>query len=146
TALLDLLDQRANSDAQCNSSTAAPAWTPSAAVADAALAGPLLATEVVETLERSLAQWQAQIMLAYSQGAAQELGEHLRSTIHLNETLQEREARLESQRQSLEQLSADVLHQRARTQRQRRTISQMLRAQKAEALRDIERQRQEWLE
>lgn len=146
TALLDLLDLRTNCDVDCDAPPAATQNSPATPTADPAMSSTPVATAIVETLERSLAQWQAQIMLAYSQGAAHELAEQLRSTIHLNESLQQRELRLESQRQSLEQLSADVLQQRARTQRQRRTISHMLRAQKAEALRDIEHQRQAWVE
>ncbi len=143
TALLDLLDQRTASDADCNFPAAPPQNSQASTLTDAELPSVQLASDIVETLERSLAQWQAQIMLAYSQGAAQELSEQLRSTIHLSETLQQRETRLESQRQSLEQLSAELLQKRASTQRQRRTIAHMLRAQKAEMLYDIERQRQE---
>lgn len=150
TALLDLLDLRTNCgvdfDVDCGVPATASQNSAPPPAADLSLPNAQVATALVETLERSLAQWQAQIMLAYSQGAAHELAEQLRSTVHLNESLQQREMRLESQRQSLEQLSADVLQQRARTQRQRRTISHMLRAQKAEAVRDIEHQRLAWLE
>lgn len=141
TALLDLLELRTNPEIDGDVPVALTQGSQPAA--DSAMPSPQVATAIAETLERSLAQWQAQIMLAYSQGAAQELAEQLRSTIHLNDSLLQREMRLETQRQSLEQISADVLQQRARTQRQRRMLSQMLRAQKAEALRDIERQRHE---
>lgn len=146
TALLDLLEVRAESDGDWNVPSASLQNSQGSSVADVEMPAAPLATEIVETLERSLAQWQAQIMLAYSQGAAQELSEQLQSTNHLSESLQQRGTRLESQRQSLERLSADVLQQRARTERQRRTIAHMLRAQKAEVLLDIERQQQVWAE
>ncbi len=146
-ALLNLLDEQAVAatagDPAATERLDSPMSPSVPEPAGEALFSERLASEVVETLERSLAQWQAQVMLAYSQGAAQELNEQLRATIQLNETLQQRETRLESQRQSLEQLSADLLQQQARTQRQRRSIGLMLRAQKAEMLSDIERQRQQ---
>ncbi len=115
--LLDLLDESRSSSYPTHVNTA-----------------PLDHSNILETLERCLAQWQAQITLAYSQGAAQELAEQLQLAVQLNASLQQREHRLDSQRRALEQTSAELLQQQARTQRQRRTIAQTLRARKAEWL------------
>lgn len=116
--------------------------TPPQSLPTLAEAAPLIQSNVVETLDRSLAQWQAQITLAYSQGAAQELAEQLQLVVQLNASLQQRETRLDSQRLALEQTSADLLQQQARTQRQRRAIAQTMRAQKAEWLLERELLRQ----
>ncbi len=101
---------------------------------------------IVDTLDRSLAQWQAQITLAYSQGAAQELAELLQTAVRLNDSLLQRESKLESQRLALELATADMLHQQARTHRQRRAIAQTMRAQKAEFALECERLRQHLVE
>lgn len=108
--------------------------TPTLAPPAVANTTPLSISAIIEALDRSLAQWQAQITMAYSQGAAQELADQLQLVALLNDSLQQREARLETQRLSLEQASAEMLQQQARTQRQRRAIAQTLRAQKAEWL------------
>ena len=105
-------------------------------------ASPPTPSTIGETLDRSLAQWQAQIGLTYSQGAAQELAELLQKVALLNDSLLQREARLESQRAALEQATADMLQQQARTHMQRRVIAQTMRAQKAELMLEYELLRQ----
>ncbi|MCC7333686.1 MAG: hypothetical protein IT422_01230 [Pirellulaceae bacterium] len=115
---------------------------PSQSLPCGANAAPLISPSIVETLDRSLAQWQAQITLAYSQGATQELAEQLQLVTLLNDSLQQREARLDAQRQALEQASANMLQQQSRTQRQRRAIAQTMRAQRAEWMLERELLRQ----
>ncbi len=105
------------------------------------------ATDSAEHLHRelddSLAKWQAQVSLAYSQGASRELSDHLKLALQLQETLGERELRIDEQRSQLESLTAEVLKQQARVSRQRKSIAQALRAQKAEMLLEVHLQRDE---
>lgn len=96
--------------------------------------------DLVQVVDQQLAHWQAQISLAYTQAASQELVEHLQLAERLSHSLQLREQRLESQRQQLEQRLAELLQREARTVRQRTTIARTLRARQAEMLLAVERQ------
>ncbi|MEO8270154.1 MAG: hypothetical protein ABI557_10550, partial [Aureliella sp.] len=115
--------------------------TPTPARLSVPSAAPKIPSTFGEALDHSLTQWQAQITRAYSQGAAQEIAEQLQLVVQLNDSLQQREAslqqreaRLDSQRLALKQASEDTLQQQAHTQKQRRAIAQLMRAQKAEWL------------
>lgn len=95
---------------------------------------------LLQAIDQQLARWQAQISLAYTQAASQELAEHLQLATRLSDSLHLREQRLESQRQQLEQRMAELLQREARTARQRTTIARTLRARQAEMLPSIDRQ------
>lgn len=97
--------------------------------------------ELLTALDDSLAQWQAQISLAYAQGASRELVDHLKLVNDLQDTLREREQELEQRRKEIEQLAADTLKRQANISRQRKSVAQSLRARKAEMLLQLQRQR-----
>ncbi len=99
------------------------------------------AEDLLSTIDGSLAQWQAKISLSYAQGASRELTDHLKQVNKLQDSLRERERELEIQRQEIEELAAGTLKRQANVSRQRKSIAQALRVQKAEMLLQLQNQR-----
>lgn len=102
-----------------------------------------LGEEIAEVIDATLAQWQSSIVAAVEQSASRELEKNQRLARELCSSLDEQNARLAEQHTLLAERLSESLRMQSRTSRQRKSIAKDLRAQKAEGLLAIERQRQQ---
>jgi hypothetical protein len=103
----------------------------------------LLTSRQVDTVERTLAKFQAGITMAFGQAAAMELREHLQSAEQLNASLKERELHLADQLQLVQSQYAQLIEDQSRLTRQRKSAVHALRARRAEMLLQVEREREQ---
>lgn len=107
---------------------------------------------ILDSWDRAFAHWQAQVAIAYSDSATEQLSEQLNTAASLVLQLETRETallsrqtKLDEQQSQLEAQLANLLAREARLERQRKTVASDLRRRKAEGLLEVAQARQDAL-
>lgn len=107
-------------------------------------------TSVIEAIDASLASWRSQIELSLAEAATRQLDEQLKQAVLLSSQVAEREllvaereSQLSEHTAKLDHELADALRLQARTQRQRKTLADSFRRQRAEQLLELAQQREQ---
>lgn len=116
---------------------------------DATCSGEPL-TRAIDAIDASMASWRSQIELSLAESTTRQLDEHLKQAALLNSQVAERETQV-AQRESqlaehtskLDQELAGALRLQARTERQRKTLAETLKRQRAELLLELAQQREQ---
>lgn len=125
-----LLQQAADGSPKSKADTEQTAW-PEA-----------LSEQVAQVFDRSFSQWQASVGSATTAAVAKDLGRQLRQARLLCEHMEEQGSRIDDQRLEIEQRLSELLCERSKLARQRKTLAAEMRARKLTLQLEVQQERQ----